>query len=107
MLRAQLAAIRAHEAGVREGADHEELHQMRTAVRRLRAILRVVPAALANEPAANRRELRWLGRARPGRAAGGGGARLIERQRRRRRAAWRAFDEAWPALKRRGRKAWG
>jgi CHAD domain-containing protein len=62
MLRAQLAAIRAHEAGVREGADHEELHQMRTAVRRLRAILRVVPAALASEPAASRRELRWLGR---------------------------------------------
>jgi len=61
-MRAQLAAIRAHEAGVRQGSDHEELHQMRTAVRRLRAILRAVPMATTSELAASRRELRWLGR---------------------------------------------
>jgi CHAD domain-containing protein len=35
----QLEAIRAHEPGTRAGADPEELHRMRTAVRRLRAIL--------------------------------------------------------------------
>src|SRR5262249_41561469 len=40
MLRAQLASMRAHDPGTRLGADPEELHQMRTAVRRLRAVLR-------------------------------------------------------------------
>src|SRR6266851_6188471 len=35
----QLEAIRAHEPGTRAGADPEELHRMRTAVRRLRVIV--------------------------------------------------------------------
>jgi CHAD domain-containing protein len=39
LMREQLEAIRAHEPGTRAGADPEELHRMRTAVRRLRAIL--------------------------------------------------------------------
>jgi hypothetical protein len=30
---------------------------------------------------------------------------LLRRQRRRRRAAWAAFQEQWPKLERRGRKA--
>jgi CHAD domain-containing protein len=44
------------------------------------------------------------------RTAGGGGPavrRLLERQRGRRRAAWAAFQDQWPKLERRGRKAWG
>jgi len=60
-MRAQLAAIRAHEPGVRQGPDPEELHQMRTAVRRLRAILRLLRPVLDNDVAASRAELRWLG----------------------------------------------
>src|SRR5215471_458241 len=39
MMREQLEAIRAHEAGTKEGTDPEQLHKMRTAVRRLRSIL--------------------------------------------------------------------
>ena len=41
-LREQIDAIRGHEAGARRGTDPEDVHDMRTAVRRLRAILRVV-----------------------------------------------------------------
>jgi CHAD domain-containing protein len=64
MLRAQLEAVRAHDPGTRLGEDPEELHQMRVAVRRLRAILRAVrpmfePGAV--EPL--REELAWLGTA--------------------------------------------
>jgi len=44
------------------------------------------------------------------RTAGGGrgsvGRRLLERQRGRRRAAWTAFQDQWPKVERRGRKAW-
>src|SRR2546427_5785546 len=39
LMREQLEAIRAHEPGTRAGIDPEQLHRMRTAVRRLRAIL--------------------------------------------------------------------
>ena len=60
-MRAQLAAIRAHEPGVRQGTDPEELHHMRTAVRRLRAILRLLRPALENDVGSTRDELRWLG----------------------------------------------
>ena len=38
----QVEAIRAHERGTRAGTDPEHLHKMRTAVRRLRAILGAV-----------------------------------------------------------------
>ena len=39
-MKAQVDAIGAHEAGARTGRDPEDVHQMRVAVRRLRAILR-------------------------------------------------------------------
>jgi CHAD domain-containing protein len=62
MLRAQLEAIRAHDPGTRLGRDPEELHQMRVAGRRLRAILRAARPMFEPEPLeALRVELRWLG----------------------------------------------
>jgi CHAD domain-containing protein len=61
MVRAQRQALAAHELGTRQGTDPEELHQMRTAVRRLRAILRAVRPALEPGLAPLGRELRWLG----------------------------------------------
>ena len=61
-LKGQVDAIDAHEAGARTGRDPEDVHQMRVAVRRLRAILR------ASRPLFDpgwvdglRRELKWLG----------------------------------------------
>lgn len=62
-LRELLAAIRAHEPGVRLGTDPEEVHMMRTSVRRLRAVLRAVRPMSARRFAAQRDELRWLGAA--------------------------------------------
>ena len=55
-------ALVAHDPGTRLGSDPEELHQMRVAVRRLRALLRTTrPVQLGDwaEPLAN--DLRWLG----------------------------------------------
>ena len=64
MLRAQLEAVRAHDPGTRLGSDPEELHQMRVAVRRLRAILRAArPLLDADRVEAARRELAWVGTA--------------------------------------------
>jgi CHAD domain-containing protein len=63
-LRDQLEAVRAHDPGTRLGADPEELHQMRVAVRRLRAILRAARPMFEPEPVeAVRAELAWLGAA--------------------------------------------
>jgi len=59
---AHVRAIRAHEAGARAGRDPEHLHEMRVAVRRLRAILRASRALF--DPAwvdRLRDELDWLG----------------------------------------------
>ncbi len=68
MLRAQLEAIRAHDPGTRLGEDPEELHQMRVAVRRLRAVLRAARGMFAKKPIqALREELGWLGAALGGR----------------------------------------
>ena len=62
MLRDQLAAIRAHDPGTRLGTDPEELHQMRVAVRRSRAILRAVrPMFEPDAVRSLREELAWLG----------------------------------------------
>ena len=61
MVRVQRRALAAHEPATRRGKDPEELHQMRVAVRRLRAILRAVRPALAPGLASIDRELRWLG----------------------------------------------
>ena len=58
---AQVDAARAHDPGTRLGRDHEELHQLRGAVRRLRAILRAARSLF--EPGAVealRQELAWL-----------------------------------------------
>ncbi|MGH7353534.1 MAG: CHAD domain-containing protein [Candidatus Rokuibacteriota bacterium] len=61
-MRAQFATIRVHEPGVRLGTDPEELHTMRTAIRRLGAVLRAVrPMFTAGSLAGLRSELRWLG----------------------------------------------
>jgi CHAD domain-containing protein len=64
MLRAQFEAIVAHAPGARAGRDPEELHDLRVAVRRLRALLRAGRGLL--EPGWGDRlrdELDWLGRA--------------------------------------------
>jgi len=63
MLRAQLESMRAHDPGTRLGADPEELHQMRTAVRRLRAILRAARPILDGWTEEVRAELDWVGTA--------------------------------------------
>ena len=59
---ALVRAIRAHEPGARSGRDPEDLHQMRVAVRRLRAILRASRALFdAKAVERLRSELDWLG----------------------------------------------
>jgi CHAD domain-containing protein len=63
-LRAQLRVIHAHERGTRAGGDPEDLHEMRVAVRRLRAILRASRAMFEREWIEGLRgELEWLGTA--------------------------------------------
>ena len=62
LMRAQLEAIGAHERGLRAGTDPERLHQLRTAVRRLRAILGAARAMFEPEWLGGlRSELDWLG----------------------------------------------
>jgi CHAD domain-containing protein len=62
IMRRHLDAMKAHEPGVRLGDDPEELHQMRTATRRLRALLRAVRETFDPEEIARlRSELKWLG----------------------------------------------
>ncbi|KAA2264028.1 CHAD domain-containing protein [Solihabitans fulvus] len=61
-VRERLAALRHYEDGAAFGDDPEDLHQMRVAVRRLRAVLAVASDELAADWAAGlRAELRWLG----------------------------------------------
>jgi len=63
-LRAQLQAVHAHERGARTGRDPEDLHEMRVAVRRLRAILRASRAMFERRWTEGLRgELEWLGTA--------------------------------------------
>lgn len=57
-------ALRAHEAGARAGQDAEHVHEMRVAVRRLRAILRASRALFDDRWVERlRSELDWLGAA--------------------------------------------
>jgi CHAD domain-containing protein len=64
MIRRQYDEILAHDPGTRLGSDPEALHQMRVAVRRLRAVLRVARPILDRAWVDElRAELRWLGRA--------------------------------------------
>ena len=61
-LRRQLAALERHDPGVRLGSDPEDVHQMRVAVRRARAILRAARDLLEPEWTNSLRgELEWLG----------------------------------------------
>jgi CHAD domain-containing protein len=61
LLREQLAALHAAEPGTRSGRDPEELHRMRTAARRMRAILGAVRDMFdARWVAHLRKELDWL-----------------------------------------------
>lgn len=60
----RMRALFAHEAGTRAGADPEELHQMRVALRRMRSLLRAARPLLDADWAEElRAELGWLGRA--------------------------------------------
>lgn len=62
LVREQLKVIRAEEAGTRLGTDPEELHKMRAAVRRLRAILGAVRGMFDLDWLESLRgELDWLG----------------------------------------------
>jgi deazaflavin-dependent oxidoreductase (nitroreductase family) len=61
VVRAQLTALRQHEAGTRSGDDPEDLHDMRVATRRLRAALRTFDQVLPPEAQVLYQELRWLG----------------------------------------------
>jgi CHAD domain-containing protein len=64
MIRQQYDEILAHDPGTRLGNDPEALHEMRVAVRRLRAFLRVARPILDREWTDElRAELKWLGRA--------------------------------------------
>ena len=64
LMRTQLQGVRAHDPGARLGKDPEELHQMRVATRRLRAVLRAAGPMFSPDPIdALREELAWLGRA--------------------------------------------
>jgi CHAD domain-containing protein len=61
-LREQLGEMLAHDPGTRLGADPEDLHDFRVAVRRLRALLRTARGSVdgdRSEPL--RAELKWLG----------------------------------------------
>ena len=61
---ALVQALRAHEAGTRAGQDPEHVHEMRVAVRRLRAILRASRALFDDRWVERlRSELDWLGAA--------------------------------------------
>ncbi len=60
----RLRALLAHDPGTRVGEDPEELHQMRVAVRRMRAMLKAARPLLERTWADDlRAELGWLGRA--------------------------------------------
>jgi CHAD domain-containing protein len=64
MMTAQVAEILAHDPGTRLGRDPEELHQLRVATRRLRAVLRAARPLLDPDwTEALREELSWLGAA--------------------------------------------
>jgi CHAD domain-containing protein len=62
MLREQVRALVLHDAGTRRGVDPEELHRMRVAVRRLRAMLRAAKPMLREKWVRKlRNRLEWLG----------------------------------------------
>jgi CHAD domain-containing protein len=60
VMRRNLAAMLAHEAGTRLGEDIEELHDMRVATRRLRAALALFEGVLPSQARRLRSEFGWL-----------------------------------------------
>jgi CHAD domain-containing protein len=61
-IREQLVEILAYDPGTRLGEDPEDLHQMRVAIRRLRALLRTIRPLVGRETTeALRTELGWIG----------------------------------------------
>ena len=54
-------ALLAYEAGTRSGADPEDLHQMRVALRRMRSVLKLSGALVGDGAEPVRAELGWLG----------------------------------------------
>ncbi|GAB3481774.1 CHAD domain-containing protein [Amycolatopsis cihanbeyliensis] len=58
---AQLRALLRYEPGTRSGADPEDLHQMRVAVRRMRSVLKLSGELLGPDAERVRVELGWLG----------------------------------------------
>ena len=61
-IQAQYAQILSHDPGTRVGDDPKDLHDLRVAVRRLRALLRAADALLVPEWSSSLRdELKWLG----------------------------------------------
>jgi CHAD domain-containing protein len=64
LVRLQVDRLLRHDPGTRLGTDIEDLHQMRVATRRLRAVLRAAGPMLATDWAESlREELAWLGSA--------------------------------------------
>ncbi len=61
LLERQLRAIERAEPGVRDGADPEDLHRFRVAVRRSRALIRASRPLVRDQLAGLDRDLRWLG----------------------------------------------
>lgn len=61
LLERQLETLESTEAGVRSGADPEDLHRFRVATRRARAIIRASRPLIRDQLSALDRELRWLG----------------------------------------------
>src|SRR5262249_47696255 len=62
ILSQQVEALLSHDPGVRAGGNSEDLHQMRVATRRLRAILRAAkPILLPEWVQPLRAELKWIG----------------------------------------------
>jgi CHAD domain-containing protein len=63
VLRRLFVEMLSHESGTRLGEDPEELHRMRVATRRLRAVLGIFQPALPVRASRFRGDLGWLGRA--------------------------------------------
>jgi CHAD domain-containing protein len=61
LLRTQLGEILRHDPGTRLGTDPEDLHDMRVAVRRSRALLRAGKNLIASDTQGLSAELAWLG----------------------------------------------
>ncbi|MGV9367713.1 CHAD domain-containing protein [Amycolatopsis sp. NPDC003731] len=57
----EIRALLAHEPGTRSGADPEDLHQMRVALRRMRSVLKLSGELVGDGAEPVRAELGWLG----------------------------------------------